>query len=153
VAAFDAHEDGEFSSAVGFDDLVGGGAELELVGSFADLFEGAVDEFEGAAGGGVGGVLAGVDPDGEELRVEIALLCRVVVEHAAVERVGEVPVLVDEALGRVGVGVDDDSAGVDLSRVGHSSHLVFVSCCRGCLRVQIRGAKKQKGECACKERR
>ena len=49
----DAHEDGEFSSAVGFDDLVGGGAELELVGGFTDLLERAVDEFQGAAGGGV----------------------------------------------------------------------------------------------------
>src|SRR5438046_905105 len=48
VAAFDAHEDGEFSSAVGFDDLVGGGAELELVGGFTDLLERAVDEFQGA---------------------------------------------------------------------------------------------------------
>ena len=81
------------------DDLIGGGAELEFVGCAADLLERGVDEVEGAAGGGVGGVLAGVDPDGEELCVEVALLRGVVVEHAAVERVGEVPVLVDEALG------------------------------------------------------
>ena len=87
-----------------------------LSGCVADLFEGGVDEFEGAAGGGVGGVLAGVDPDGEELGVEVALLCGVVVEHAAVERVGEVPVLVDEALRGVGVGVDDDGGVVDCVR-------------------------------------
>src|SRR5258707_859402 len=106
----------------------------------------------GAAGGGVGGVLARVDPDGEELRVEIALLRGVVVEHAAVEGVSEVPVLVDEALWGVRVGVNDDGARVNLSRVGHPGHL-FVSYCRGCLRVQKRGAKKQKHGCACKERR
>ena len=104
---------------MGGDDVIGGGAERELVRSFANLLESAVDEFEGAAGGGVGGVLAGVDPDGEELGVEVALLCGVVVEHAAVERVGEVPVLVDEALGGVGVGVDDDGGVMGGERIGH----------------------------------
>jgi hypothetical protein len=64
-------------------------------------------------------ILAGVDPDGEELRVEVAFSCAVVVEHAAVEGVGEVPVLVDEALGSIGVGVDDDGFGVDFCSVGH----------------------------------
>ncbi len=132
VAAFDAHEDGEFSLAVGCDDLIGGGAELEFVRCAADLLEGGVDEGEGAAGGGISGVLAGVDPDGEELCVEVALLRGVVVEHAAVEWVGEVPVFVDEALRGVGVGVDDDGTGVDIGRVCH----LFVSCCRGCLRIQ-----------------
>ena len=96
---------------------------------------------QGAAGGGVGRVLIGVDPDGEELCVEIAFLCGVVVEHAAVEWVGEVPVLVDEALWGVGVGVDDDGARVDLSRVGHAGHL-FVSCYSGCLRVQKRARER-----------
>ena len=118
VAAFDAHEDGELALAVGGKDVVGGDAELELVGMVADLFEGAVDEFKGAEGGAVAGVLVGVDPDGEELGVEVALLRAVVVEHAAFERVGEVPVLIDEALGGVGVGVDDDGGLVDLGGVG-----------------------------------
>ena len=140
VAAFDAHEDGEFSLLVRCDDLIGGGAELEFVGCAADLLEGGVDEFEGAAGGGVGGVLAGVDPDGEELRVEIALLCGVVVEHAAVEWVGEVPVLVDEALRGVGVGVDDDSARVHLGGVGH-----LLSCGGFALGVKGRGEEERGG--------
>ena len=131
MAAFDAHEDGEFAGFVGGDDVVGGGAEGELVRSFANLLESAIDEFEGAAGGGVGRVLIGVDPDGEELGVEVAFLCGVVVEHAAVERVGEVPVLVDEALGGVGVGVDDNRAGVDFCGVGH-----LLLSCWGCLGVQ-----------------
>ena len=70
-------------------------------------------------GGGVGGVLVGVDPDGEELRAEVALLCAVVVEHAAVEGVGEAPVFIDEALGSVGVGVDDDGGLMDGEGIGH----------------------------------
>ena len=64
-------------------------------------------------------VLAGVDPDGEELRVEVSFFRGVVVEHAAVERVGEVPVLVDEALGGVCVRVDDYGFGVNFGGVGH----------------------------------
>ena len=92
---------------------VGGEAKLKFVGIFADLFEGGVDEFERAAATGSGWVLARVYPDGEELGVEVALLCGVVVEHAAVERVGEVPVFIYEALGGVGVCVDYDGGVVD----------------------------------------
>ncbi len=92
----------------------------------ADLFEGGIDEFEGAAGGCVGGVLVGVDPDGEELGVEVALLCGVVVEHAAVEGVGEAPVLVDEALWGVGVSIDDDGGVVDGCGIGHRELYSFM---------------------------
>jgi len=70
-------------------------------------------------GGGVGGVLVGVDPDGEELCAEIALLCAVVVEHAAVEGIGETPVLIDEALGSVGVGINDDGGVMNGEGIGH----------------------------------
>ena len=119
MAAFNAHEDGEFALLVGGDDLVGGRAELKFVRGFAHLLERAVDQFERSAGRGIGRILAGVDPDGEELGVEVAFACAVVVEHAAVERVGEVPVFVDEALRSVSVCVYDDSAGVDFCGVGH----------------------------------
>jgi len=86
---------------------------------FADLLEGAVDERECAVGAGVGGVLAGVDPDGEELRVEISLFGAGVVEHAAVEGIGEIPVFIDESLRGVGVGVDDDGGLMDGLWISH----------------------------------
>src|SRR5262249_3294589 len=100
--------------AVGGGDLVGGDAEGELVGRAAYLLEGGIDQLEGAACTSVRGVLRGVDPDGEELRVEVALLRGLVVEHAGAERVREVPLVVDEALRRVCVGIDDDGLRVDL---------------------------------------
>ena len=91
--------------------------------------------------GGVG-VLVGVDPDGEELGGEVALLCAVVVEHAAVEGVGETPVFVDEALGRVRVGVDDDGGFMDGGRVSHGLFLGFLV---GLLRCDGRGRLLQLG--------
>ncbi len=51
---------------------------------------------------------SGVNPDGEELRAQIALSSRFQVEVAAVERIAEIEILIDEALRRVGVGIDDD---------------------------------------------
>ena len=140
VAALDAHQDGELSALVCGEDLVGGEAELQLVGGFADLLKCAVDEREGAVRGLFRGVLAGVDPDGEELCVEVALLRGVVVQHAAVERIGEVPVLIDEALRRVRVGVDDDSGLVNCERICGLTHCLLsvgLFCAWGCLRGGI----------------
>lgn len=90
------------------------------------MFESGFDEGEGTAGGGVGGILAGVDPHGEELGGEVSLLCGVVVEHAAVERVCEVPVLVGESLRGVCVGVDDDGGVVNGGGIGHLEPYSFM---------------------------
>ncbi len=76
------------------------------------LLEDGVDELKGAAGV-VALVEFGLDPDGEELGAEVALFGGGEVEIAAVERLGEVVVVVEHALGRVGVGVDDDGGAVD----------------------------------------
>jgi hypothetical protein len=107
VAALDAHERGELVLAMGLLDAFGRGDELDLVGMFGDLLLDGVDQLQGAAG-----VLAlvegGLDPDGEELGAQVALVDGVEVEVAAVERVGEVEVLIEKALRGVGVGVDDD---------------------------------------------
>jgi hypothetical protein len=54
VAAFDAHEDGEFSGGVGGEDVLRGEAEGEVVGAAADLFADGVDEGEGAVGEAAG---------------------------------------------------------------------------------------------------
>ncbi len=56
----------------------------------------------------------GIDPDGEELRAKVALCRGFEIEVAAVERIAEVEVFIDEALGRIGVGVDDDGGALDL---------------------------------------
>ncbi len=49
-----------------------------------------------------------LNPDGEELRAQIAGLDLVEVEVACAGILREIEVLVDEAAWRVGVGVDDD---------------------------------------------
>ena len=73
------------------------------------------------------GILAlveiGLDPDGEELRAEVAFVDGVEIELAAVERIAEVEVLIDEALRRVGMGVDDDGGAIDLLRRKFCRHL------------------------------
>ncbi len=61
----------------------------------------------------------GLDPDGEELRGEVAGAGRFQVEHSGTERAGEVPGLVDEALGCVSVAVDDERLGVEEGGIGH----------------------------------
>ena len=64
-----------------------------------------------------------IDPDGEELRVKITLPGGVEIEHAALQWIGEVPAFVDEALRSVGVRVDNDSVGMNLSGIDHWLHL------------------------------
>ena len=68
-------------------------------------------------------VRPGIDPDGEELGAEVALFGGFEIPVAAVERIAEIEVLVDEALRRVGVGVDDDGGAFDLfgSKISLSS--------------------------------
>ena len=56
----------------------------------------------------------GLDPDGHEGGAEIAFADGVEVDLAAAKGIGEVEVLVDEAPRCVFVGVDDESAAVDL---------------------------------------
>ena len=90
------------------EDVVGGEAELEFVGMVANLVESTFDQCKSAVRGLVGSVLVVIDPHGQELRGEVALPCSLVVQHAALQRTGEVPVLVEKTLWSVGVGVDDD---------------------------------------------
>ena len=63
-------------------------------------------------------VQLGIDPDGEELGAQVASLDLVEVEVAGAGVLREVEVLVDEAAGGVGVGVDDERRVVDGARAG-----------------------------------
>ena len=104
VAAFNSHERGELVVAMSFFDARRCGDELNLIGVSGDLLLDRVDQLEGAAG-----ILAfielGLDPDGKELGAEVALVDGVEVEISFAARIGEIEVLVKEALGRVGVGI------------------------------------------------
>ena len=55
----------------------------------------------------------GIDPDGPELRAQVAGLDLVEVHVALAGVLREIEVLVDEAAGRVGMGVDDEGGVVD----------------------------------------
>jgi len=112
VAALNAHEGGELVVAVGLLNAGRGGDELDLVRVPRDLLLDGVDQLQGAAGV-LALVLDGFDPDGEELRAQVAFVDGVEIEIAAVERIGEVKVLIDKALRGVGVGVDDDGGVMD----------------------------------------
>jgi hypothetical protein len=90
---------------------------------FADLFEDAVDELQGAEGVAAA-PFAGLDPGGEELGGEVAGAGGFEVQHAVAAWVCEVPGIVDETLWRVGVRVDDDSGTMDFERVGHAVWMV-----------------------------
>lgn len=70
-----------------------------------------VEELAGALGG-LAWEAARVGPDGEELRGEMALPGCFKIEVAAGERAGQVVVVVEEALGRVGMGIDDEGGAV-----------------------------------------
>ena len=78
-----------------------------------DLLLDGVDQDESAAGK-VALVGRGINPDGEKLGAEVSLFSGFEIPVAAVERIAEVVVLVDEALGCVGVRVDDDGGALDL---------------------------------------
>src|SRR5271170_2930781 len=80
---------------------------------FGGLLVDGVDELERSLGV-VSFVEIGFDPDGEELRAQVALLGGVEIDLAAVEWAGEIVVFVDEALWCVGVGVNDDGLVVNL---------------------------------------
>ena len=59
----------------------------------------------------------GLHPDREKLCAEVACFSRIEVQLAPIERIGKVEVFVDEALRRIGVGVDDDCVPVNEDRV------------------------------------
>lgn len=93
----------------GGEDVGGGEAEAEGFGVAADVFEDGVGEGEGAGGLEGGGEFCGVDPEGEELGGEVAGAGGGEVEVGGAKgggegRAGEV----EEALGGVGVGVEDE---------------------------------------------
>ena len=58
-----------------------------------------------------------IDPDGEELRAQIAFAGRIQVEVAAAQGIAEVKVFIHKALRGVGVGIDDQ---------GRAMHLVGI---------------------------
>ncbi len=91
----------------------------------ANLLVDGIDEIEGA-GEEVAGVLGGFDPDGEELGGEVSPAgCREG-DHAGAEvRGGEVPTIVEETLGGVGVGVDDERGLVDGFGFVHAGDLLL----------------------------
>src|SRR5580698_9165582 len=78
-----------------------------------DLHANRVDQFEGAACK-VAFVKIWLNPDGHERCSQIASMDGIQVDLATVERIGEIEVLVDEALRSVFVGVDDKSGAMDL---------------------------------------
>ena len=88
----------------------------------ADLLEHAVDKNQSAVreatvpGGRLG-------PDGKELGGEISAPGRVKIEMAGSEIAGKVPVLVDQPLGRISVGVDHEGGIMYLAGVGGEGHV------------------------------
>ncbi len=114
VAAFDAHEDGDFFLGVGAANVVGGGGEKQIVGMIADGGANGVDLVESFLDGGRA-LDAGVDEDGEEQRVEAAFAHAGNVDVAAAGvALGEVVVLGEEELRGVGVRVEHDGGEVEL---------------------------------------
>ena len=117
VAAFDAHEDGDFFLGVGAANVVGGSGEEQIVGMIADGVANGVDLVESFLDGGWA-LDAGVDEDGEEQGVEAAFAHAGDVDVAAAGvALGEVVVLGREELGGVGVGVEDDGREMELTGV------------------------------------
>ena len=114
VAAFDAHEDGDFFLGVGAANVVGGGGEEQVLGMIADGHADGVDLVESFLDGGRA-LDAGVDEDGEEEGVEAAFAHAGDVDVAAAGvALGEVVVLGAEKLSGVGVGVEDDGGEMEL---------------------------------------
>jgi hypothetical protein len=86
----------------------------------ANLLEDTVDQGEGAVSeAATPGAWLG--PDGEEFSGEIAAPGGVKVEVTGAQSGGEVPGFVNEALGSVGVRVNDEGGGVKLVGIGVAS--------------------------------
>lgn len=118
VSTLDPHEDRKFASGFGGEDIGGRKAKSKFVRVATDLVQDSVDEGHGAMGESTfpGD---GLGPDGEELGCEVSAAGGLEIEVARVERRGdEVPGLVDETLGCVGVSVDDEGRGVYLQHLG-----------------------------------
>ena len=115
VAAFEAEERGEPALFVRAADVPGRGGERPnlwvLFGERADGFDLCV----GACDGGLSAesVVLGLDPDGEELRVEPALAHAHGVEVRRLDARADVGPFVDDELHRVGVHVHGDGAALD----------------------------------------
>ena len=144
MPAFDSHEDGELAGGARIEDVHRRGAEGEIAGVAADLIEDAIDKGkspmrEAALPCG------GLGPDGEELGGEVALAGGLEIQVTGAERGSdEVPGFVDKALRRIGVGINDESRGVNLGWVGmawralrHAPTLCF-SCIQFCWLERVR---------------
>ena len=112
VAAFDTDEGGDFVLGVGCADFVGSGGEDEIVGMLANGFADGVDLIESLLDGLRAGDLAG-NPDGEEEGGEAAIAHARDVYAAVGVASGEIEFGVEEALGGVVVGVDDNGGEVE----------------------------------------
>ena len=119
VAAFDAHERGEFVLAMGALDVGHGEGHHHAVGMMRRLLVDGIDEIERVAGE-VALVSIGVDPDGKELRAEVAAAGFVEADVPRVIGIGraDVEVFVEKTLGRVGVGVDHDGGFLNRASLG-----------------------------------
>ena len=107
VAALEAEEDGEATFLFGGEDAGGGEAEAE-VGRVALRIccVTASRSSKGTVGMGGGGVLGGIDPEGEELGGEVACAGGGQVDGASAKGAcDEVPGLIQDALGGVGMSV------------------------------------------------
>src|ERR1022692_1031093 len=93
-------------------DAFRGSDKHDPAGVLGHLLLDGVDQLQGAAGV-LTFVECGLDPDGEELRAEVAVVKRLQVEVAVAEWIGQVKVLINKALRRVGMGVDDQCGAMD----------------------------------------
>ncbi len=118
VPAFNAHERRELALVVGRFHVRRGIGHAHLVRMLGGLLVDGVDQFKRALGV-VAFVEVGLDPNGKELRAEVALFGGLKVEMATVERVGEIIVFVEKALRSVGVRVNHEGGAMDSLGVGH----------------------------------
>ncbi len=112
VAAFDTHERSDLALFFGGADFFGGGGKDKIVGMFANGFADGVDLVESLLNGDGAGDFA-VDPDGEEDGVQAAFAHARDVDVAVGVTRADIEGGVEEALGGVVVGIDNDGRGVE----------------------------------------
>ena len=114
MPAFNAEQRGELVLAMRGENVLGAEGHHHLVGMPARLLIHRIDHIERALGL-VTFVRAGLDPDGEELRAQVAGLDLAEVQVAGAGVLREIEVLVDKAARRVGMRVDDDGGVVNMA--------------------------------------
>src|SRR5580692_2645376 len=107
MAAFYAHQCRQLVLAMSLLDVRSGEGHLHLIRMLRRLLIDSIDQLKSPFGI-VAFVQLRLDPDGEELRAEVAFLRRIEIQLAAIERAGKIEILVDQALRGISVRVDDD---------------------------------------------